>query len=135
IVGMSEARHAGTFNATGPDYSLTMRRMLDECRAVSASDAEFTWVGEQFLLDEGVGPWSEMPLWMPYLTEEDQLSRYFQSVDCGGAIAAGLKFRPLSETIRDTLAWDGPRPKDMPLIAGITAGREIELLRAWRDRA
>ncbi|MCA1594506.1 MAG: SDR family oxidoreductase [Acidobacteria bacterium] len=134
LVHTSESRQAGTFNATGPDYLLTMRSMLEVCREVSGSDAQFTWVGEQFLLDAGVGPWGEMPLWIPYLTEEDQATRHFQSVSCAHAVASGLKFRPISETIQDTLTWDNTRPKDEPLIAGITPEREADLLRDWHKR-
>lgn len=135
IVRMAEARTQGTFNATGPDYPLSFGRLLEECRETCASDARFTWVSERFLVDEGVGPWGEMPLWVPDLSEEDAAMRYFLAVNCARARAAGLRFRPLAETIRDTLAWDRTRRPDEPLAAGLNEAREAELLRHWHARA
>jgi len=95
---------------------------------VSGSDARITWVDERFLLDAGVAPWSELPLWVP--EEED----YLDAVDSSRAVAAGLTFRPLADTVRDTLAWDATRPADVERKAGLTPEREQELLTAWRRR-
>jgi 2'-hydroxyisoflavone reductase len=95
----------------------------------TGGDARLVWAGEPFLLDEGVAPWSEMPLWIP---ESDAELRGFFETNCDRAIRAGLTFRPLVETIRDTHAWDATRPRDAPLRAGLSAEREAELLRAWR---
>jgi 2'-hydroxyisoflavone reductase len=130
-VRLVEERRTGIFNATGPDYTLTMGRVVEECKAVSGSDARFVWVEEQFLLDAGVTPWMELPLWVPN-TEENA---GFSDVDCSRAFASGLTFRPLAETIRDTLAWDATRPPDTEHRAGMAAEREAELLRAWAARA
>src|SRR5829696_3608363 len=46
---MVEQRAAGVYNANGPGSSLTMQRLLDECRQVTGSDATFTWASEEFL--------------------------------------------------------------------------------------
>jgi len=51
------------------------------------------------------------------------------SFDCGRALAAGLRFRPLVDTVRDTRLWAATRP-DEPRRAGITRERERELLAA-----
>jgi len=132
MLELVEARRVGIYNATGPEYRLTFGQLLDECRAVSGSDARFTWVGERFLLDAGVQPWSEVPLWVP---ESDPENAGFDAVDCSKAIGAGLRFRPLAETIRDTLAWDATRPADLELRAGLNRAREAELLEAWRGQS
>ena len=79
IVRMAEARRAGTYNATGPDYVLTMERLLEECRATTGSDARFVWIDDRFLLEAGLTPWAEVPLWIP---EEDEVNRYFLAVSC-----------------------------------------------------
>jgi 2'-hydroxyisoflavone reductase len=42
IVRMAEARQAGTYNATGPDYVLTFQAFLEACRAVSGSELRST---------------------------------------------------------------------------------------------
>lgn len=130
IVRAAAAGTAGTFNATGPDYTLTMGRFLEECRAATGSDARLVWVEEKFLLDAGVEAWSEVPLWVPESSEE---IRHFLGVNNERAVRAGLTFRPIGETVRDTLAWDATRPPDTPRRAGLTREREAEVLAAWRE--
>ncbi|HEX8847264.1 MAG TPA: NAD-dependent epimerase/dehydratase family protein [Pyrinomonadaceae bacterium] len=122
IIGMAERRSGGIYNATGAEDDLTMGRLLDECRAVSDSDATFVWASEQFLLEQKVGAWGEMPLWIP-----EEANGIF-AVNNDKAIAAGLTFRPLSETIRATLAWDATRPSNADWRAGLKPERERELL-------
>ena len=125
IVAMVERRQTGVFNATAPPATVTMGTLLETCRSVSGSNAFFTWVSESFLLNEGVTPWTEMPLWLP---EEHRHGLMW--VDSRKAVAAGLRARPLEETIRDVLRWyeaDGHE-----LRAGLAADREQQLLRKWR---
>lgn len=129
IVRMIEAEKTGTYNATGPDYALTMGQLLETCRSVSRSDATFTWVDEKFLLDAGVQPWMEVPLWVPD-TEEH---RGFSAVNCTKAISDGLSFRPLAETIQDTLKWVATRPSNALWRAGLKREREKELLQQWHS--
>jgi 2'-hydroxyisoflavone reductase len=130
-VRMAEGRQSGTLNTTGPDHELSMGRLLDECRAVSGSDARPVWVREQFLLDAGITPWTELPLWVPD-TEENA---GFNRIDCRRAFASGLTFRPLAETVRATLDWDATRPAGTPRRNGLRPEREAELLAAWKARA
>jgi 2'-hydroxyisoflavone reductase len=124
MVKMSAGQQTGTYNATGPDYELRMGKLLEECEAVSGGEAKIVWVSEEFLEENGVEPFTQLPLWVPreYAGMLD--------VDCGRAIAAGLTFRPLSETIRDVLAWDRARAETDPA-AGLKPERERELLSAW----
>jgi 2'-hydroxyisoflavone reductase len=129
MVEMVEACQAGVYNATGPEYRLTFGRLLDECRAAGGGDARFTWVGERFLLDSGVQPWTDVPLWVP---ESDPENAGFDAVNCSKAIAKGLRFRSLAKTIGDTLAWDATRPQDEELRSGLSRAREAELLESWR---
>lgn len=125
VVRSIEANRTGVFNAKGPDYPLTMEHLLEVCRSVSGSGARFVWVSERFLLESGVRPWSEVPLWIP---EEYDGHRH---VDFSKALASGLTFRPLAVTVRDTLAWDRARAPDTELRAGLSRERENELLRRW----
>jgi 2'-hydroxyisoflavone reductase len=129
MVRAIEVRQVGVYNATGPDYRLTLGRLFDECKAVSDSDARFVWVSERFLLNQGVEPWMQVPLWVP---DEDPENAGFDAVDCTKAIGTGLRFRALAETIGDTLAWDGTLPADRELHAGLGREREAELLAAWQ---
>jgi 2'-hydroxyisoflavone reductase len=125
IVSLVEEKGTGIFNAVGPDYTLTTRRMLEACIAVCNPQARLSWLSESFLLEHQVEPWSEIPVWVP---EKDSA---FDTCSNARARAAGLTFRPIEETIRDTLAWARTRPGDHEWRAGLKAEREAQLLRAW----
>jgi 2'-hydroxyisoflavone reductase len=99
--------------------------MLEDIREATGSDARFVWASEEFLLDAGVKPWEEMPFWVP----EEMAGILAADVD--RAVGAGLSFRPLSETVRDTLGTHAGKP-DAQFEAGISRKREQGLLRAWR---
>jgi 2'-hydroxyisoflavone reductase len=115
-----EAHGTGVFNAAGAD-GVTMEGLLETCRRVSGSSARFVWAGEAFLTAQGVEPWSELPLWVP------EGKNAFLETGNAKAEAAGLVFRALDETVRDTLAWDRTRGGG-PMLFGITRERERELL-------
>ncbi len=126
-VRMAEERRTGTYNATGPDRTQTMGELLETAKEVSGSDATFTWVDDAFLTHNGVGAWMELPLWAPE-AEAPGLA----TVNCQQAFQAGLRFRSLAETIRDTLAWRATQPADAEWPAGLK--RERELLAAWHEQ-
>ncbi len=121
------SRATGIYNATGPDYALTFGTLLQTCAQISQSKAQMTWVDETFLLAQNVQPWSDLPLWVP---AGDPDLAGFNAASCAKAIAAGLTYRPLADTIRDTLSWAHARPSS-PLKAGINREREAELLQKF----
>ncbi|HET9913631.1 MAG TPA: NAD-dependent epimerase/dehydratase family protein [Anaerolineales bacterium] len=123
-VKLIEQNAFGIYNATGPDYELTIGRLLQVCKEMSGSGANFKWASLDFLNQNNVQPWSDMPAWVP----DDEESVGFTRVDVFKAIKAGLKFRPLEETVRDTLEWAKTRPADHEWRAGLTAERESQLL-------
>jgi 2'-hydroxyisoflavone reductase len=84
------------------------------------------------LLDEKVAAWSEMPLWLP--EEAAPQLKGFMFVNTDKAVAAGLTYRPISETIRDTLIWYRAEHAKDQLKAGIDPGRERELLQRFHAR-
>lgn len=128
ILSMVESRRTGIYNATGPEHPQRMQRLLEACTAESESDVTFTWVDDQFLIEAGVARrMDNMPLWMP-------LAPGAATINCRKAIAAGLTFRPLADTVRDTLAWDITRPPDRERRAGLTREHEAELLHAWHSQ-
>lgn len=131
IITMIERGDTGIFNATGISEKLTMEQLLSECLKENNTDASFTWVGEDFLSREKIHSWSEMPLWISEENEPEM--KGFLSISSDKAIASGLKFRNLSETIRDVLTW---RQTDYPneqLKAGIDSAKERELLDKWHN--
>jgi 2'-hydroxyisoflavone reductase len=130
MLRMVAANRTGTYNAVGPEYPLTLQEVLDTSRRVSGSDARITWVRAEYLLDQGVEPWTDLPLW---LHGEEYAG--MDSVDISKAVAAGLTFRSLEQTIGDTLGWDDTRSEDLERRAGIPREREAELLEAWHKSA
>lgn len=116
----------GTFNAISD--TLPMRELLDTCREVSGSDAQFTWLADRTLIDAKVEPWSELPLWIP---EGDPA---FGGMLLGAntrARVAGLRTRPLADTVRDTLAWARtPEGEAARSPHALRPERETELLAA-----
>ena len=130
MLDMAARRGTGTYNATGPETRLAMASLLEACKRESGGDAEFTWVSEQFLNEQEVKAWSDLPLYVP---PSDPGFTNFLATDCSKAIANGLRFRPLAETIRDTLSWAATRPTNYTWKAGITREREVALLASWRS--
>ncbi len=131
IVRMVEQGTAGTFNATGPDYPMTIGQVLDASSQVTGVHPTITWMDDAFLLEQEVGPWMELPLWLP---SSDESSVGFNYVDCSKAFGAGLTFRPLQDTIRATLEWAATLPPDREPRAGMSAEREAEVLARWHER-
>ncbi|HEY0366375.1 MAG TPA: NAD-dependent epimerase/dehydratase family protein [Pyrinomonadaceae bacterium] len=132
-ISMIEHQSAGAYNAHGMPNSLTMQKLLDECRSVSGSEAQFTWIDEDFLLQENVAAWSELPLWLPEGVAPQLKGFMFISPD--KAVAAGLNFRPLRDTIRDTLTSRQTNPANDELKAGLDRDKERALLYKWHEFA
>ncbi|MFO7590825.1 MAG: NAD-dependent epimerase/dehydratase family protein [Acidimicrobiia bacterium] len=122
MVALCEGATAGMFNAT--NAGTPWGELLETCRSITRSDAEITWVDDAFLVENGVGEWMELPLW---LTGPD--SAYADRVDVRRAVEAGLRFRPGEETVLGAL--EGAEPADG---VGLTPQREAALLAAWHGR-
>lgn len=120
-IKMAEGKKSGLYNATGPDYKLTFEEFINACQKFTGNKAELIWAKEKFLLDENITPWMELPMWV---TESDQ---GVNNIDVSKAIRDGLTFRPLEDTLRDTLKFDKSR-KDYTLKAGLKPERESEVI-------
>jgi nucleoside-diphosphate-sugar epimerase len=118
LVDLSERRATGTYNATHPGRS--WGEVLETCRATAGGDATFSWVPDAFLVEHGVGEWMELPMWIQSTGEAG-----VHEADVSRAVEAGLEFRPLEETVRDTLELARTTPE-----AGLAPEREAELLAA-----
>jgi 2'-hydroxyisoflavone reductase len=112
----------GVFNATGPLEPLSFGELLERSRAALGSDAQFVWTDDGRILEAGVQPWMELPLWLPDI-DYAGMAR----ADIRRAVDAGLRFRPLEETVADTLAWDRTVSGDRPTL---TREKEAEILAA-----
>lgn len=131
IVDLGEARRPGTFNATAPAGRTTMRDVLDAAVAATGSGARLTWVADDALAAAGLDAWTEVPLWLP---EADGPGTW--RIDASRAEAAGLRCRPIAETVADVWAWlqaGGPEAEGEDWLSphaatGMTAEREREVL-------
>ena len=121
IVHATQDGLSGTYNATGVPTSFG--ELLDTCVRVAGSDAEIVWVSPNVLVEAGVGEWMELPLWIA--SPEFQA---MQEAEVSKARAAGLTFRPLEDTVRDTLEWDAARDEAPAEGVGLAPERERELL-------
>ena len=97
MVDLAERREAGTFNGTAPRGQTTMGAVLEAARAATGGDARLQWRSDAVLGSAGVEPWSELPLWLP--------APGTWTVGTQRAQAAGLRCRPVAETVADTWAW------------------------------
>lgn len=127
VLGRIEASDTATYGVVGPAEPATMAGVLESARSAVGADTMFVWADEEFVRGLGDPRETWFPMWHPHLPG-------FHAYDAGKATAAGLRPRPLDETIADTIAWDRDRGLP-PLEAGMTSERERELLREWRARA
>jgi 2'-hydroxyisoflavone reductase len=130
IIRLAENRTMGIFNATGPGSPLTVSELLNGIRAVTSVPATFIWTSHQFLTDQKVRPFSDLPLWML----PSGATAGFMRMNARAAMAAGLTYRSLGVTAAETLAWWRTEPaarREGRLRAGLTPERESEVLRAW----
>jgi 2'-hydroxyisoflavone reductase len=136
LLATIERRHIGIYNADAPAGKLTMGELLSTCREVArergAPASKLTWVPAEFLEAQNVSPWQDMPAWIPAQGEYAGFGR----ISSARAQAAGLKYRPLRDTVRDTLGyWRGlPEDRRAKPKAGLSAVREAEVLKAWHLR-
>lgn len=119
-----EQEIAGVFNAVGFDGRISVAEFLHTGKGTLNHQCSFTWVSDEFLEQNEVSSWMEMGCWTPKA----------KNGHCSNArmLAAGAKFRPIAETIRDTAAWANARPADYQWRAGMKAEREQELLAKWK---
>jgi len=126
----------GRYLATGVRANTTMGELLRACVDATGADTELVWADEQFLRAHDVAPWTDMPLWAPDVPEVSGT----WTASSAKALAAGLRCRPVAETVADT--WraldDGghPRPKYLQgrIPVGLDKDKHDAVLAAWDAR-
>jgi 2'-hydroxyisoflavone reductase len=117
-------------NALGPEKRITMKEVLDACNTAGGNKAQLTWVDWKFLQKQEVAPWQDMPMWVPAEEEPG-----FGTMANARAVKAGLTFRPILETAKDTLAWLETLPadeRDKARSSGIKRDKEAQVVAAWK---
>jgi 2'-hydroxyisoflavone reductase len=126
MIALLEANAEGTWNASSPAGHWNWQSLVDALRNdAGATRAE--WIDEAVLLAHHVEPWTGLPLWIPS-TFTDEAG--FMAFDCRRAVAAGLRFRPLAETIDATAAWLAVRDNTGAWKAVLPAALERAILAA-----
>jgi 2'-hydroxyisoflavone reductase len=131
IVHLVETNGVGTMNAFGPAKPITMKEVIAACNAAAGNKANPVWVDWQFLEKNEVMPWAEMPMWIPNQGEDAG----FGTGSNARALEAGIRFRPVGETAKDTLAWLDTLPEDQRKkvrSSGIKRDKEDKVLAGWK---
>ncbi|MGP3950794.1 NAD-dependent epimerase/dehydratase family protein [Streptomyces sp. 7N604] len=119
----------GPYNLVSPPGHTTMGDLLETCARVTGADAELRWLDPEQVLAAGIEPWTEFPVWLPPGELYDTLHRG----DVSKALSAGLRCRPVAETVADTWAWlrslggEAPRRPDRPSV-GLAPEKEARVL-------
>lgn len=151
VLHLCETKTSGAFNAAGPSPTCTLGTLVDVCKEVSKADTKFTWIDSDFLKKASV-PGGAFPIWIPPSDGQAGMSR----VNFDKSVKAGMRLRPVRETVKATLEWwpkeierrkrigkelteqaekEGkPKPKlgdPEQLRAGLPSGKEKEVLEVW----
>ena len=129
-----ETALTGPVNVLSRPGHATMAELLDLCREITGSSAGFTWIDAEFLLANGVAPWTELPIWVPPIGD----TAGFYACDLSLALHSGLMCRPARDTVRDTWSWLQDHPDWQQVVSpnrarvGMVPEREAALLAAWK---
>ncbi|MEV6741936.1 SDR family oxidoreductase [Streptomyces sp. NPDC051104] len=102
ILGAAEQKLSGPYNMISPQGHATMGELLDACVDVTGAAAELRWTGPEVILDAGIEPWTQLPVWVP---PGSDMHDSLHSADVSRALATGLSCRTVGETVADTWAW------------------------------
>ena len=119
----------GAFNTVSRPGHTTIGALLDACVAVTGSDAELVWLAPATIEAAGVSGWTDLPIWVPPTGELAAL----HDCDVSAALRAGLRCRPMEQTVADTWAWlrrEGTPtpPTDRAGSIGLSVDQERRLL-------
>ena len=106
LVDAAEQRTAGIYDIAGPSGHATMGTLLQACAAVTGGQAVLHWVTPAAIRSAGISPWAQLPIWLP----PGPAHHLFHEGHTAKALAAGLRTRPVEETVADTWAWLGSLP-------------------------
>ncbi len=137
-LGIIENNVTGVYNAVSNVNEFKFGELTDACIAAARKQARpadaprVIYLPGEFLEEQKVAPWSEMPVWLPAKAEEAA----FAATSNRAALAMGLRITPLKKTVDDTLAWHLTRPaaEREKLKAGIAPEKEAQVLATWKAR-
>jgi 2'-hydroxyisoflavone reductase len=132
MVDALEAGRAGTFNVVVPPGRTTIGDLVRTCAEAAGRRPRWVWVDAHELERLGLRDWIDLPVWMSPLGDHSAIAQ----VSDAAAVRAGLRTRPLAQTVADTLAWlRSLPPAERALVkAGLTPEAEADALARWAGR-
>ncbi len=125
-----ENKHIGHFNVIGPENTFGYKDLLLEMKKTLNNDVQIHWMDKSFLMEEmKLAPWVQLPFWIPL---EDDPEPGFYQIRNAKAIAAGLTFRPVQETIKDAMRYFDRAAFKYGEGGGISLEREQEIIEIWK---
>jgi 2'-hydroxyisoflavone reductase len=122
-IRMVEQQATGIYNATGPDQPLSFGHVLDVCASVAGNRAATFVDANEETLSERIAPWTDFPLWLPAGRNG------LMQVNNEHAVSVGLTFRPIEQTLQDTLTWfEAERGIEDTLKTGVSAEKEADII-------
>ncbi|TDC57952.1 reductase [Actinomadura sp. KC345] len=119
----------GPYDLVSPPGRTTMSELLEACIRTTGSGADLVWTPPQRILEAGIEPWTDLPIWLPPGEAYDMMHR----ASVAKAVSTGLRCRPVRETVTDTWKWlqsiggQAPQRPDRPMV-GLAPGKEAEVL-------
>ncbi|MFE9018383.1 NAD-dependent epimerase/dehydratase family protein [Streptomyces sp. NPDC007808] len=132
VLGAVEQRLSGPYNLISPQGHATMGELLDACVATVGGAADLRWTAPEVILDAGIEPWTQLPVWVP---PGSDMHDALHTADVSRAVATGLRCRPVEETVADTWRWlqdiggTAPLRPDRPAV-GLDPEAEAKVLAA-----
>ncbi|MFE9834403.1 NAD-dependent epimerase/dehydratase family protein [Streptomyces sp. NPDC005551] len=129
-LGAAEGAMSGAYNLVGPPGHTTTSGLLDACARVTGGRAELRWTEPGAILAAGIEPWTHLPVWVP---PGSGLHDALHGADVSRALGAGLRVRPVEETVADTWSWlrslggVAPQRSDRPVV-GLDPAVEAKVL-------
>ncbi|NNF34973.1 MAG: NAD-dependent epimerase/dehydratase family protein [Saprospiraceae bacterium] len=125
---------SGTFNITGPlSSTLTWRQFLRDVKSHFNSESELIWASEDFLKENKVMSFTDLPLWAP-LSED----RGFMQISNQKLINTEFELSPITSTLEDVMQWYN---KELPsniafgseeIGIGLTRSKELKCINLIR---
>jgi 2'-hydroxyisoflavone reductase len=123
---MAERRACGTYNATGPEHPLRLGEVAQTCIDVTGGPGPAVVVPSDDARAAGIEGWKHIPFWL------DPGETGIMQANIDRALVAGLRFRPLAETVRDTYAWLQSSPHRR--LIDLPAELERAAIEKWQAR-